>query len=374
MSVHTPKVCHLTSAHPRDDVRIFFKQCCSLRDFGYEVSLVVADGKGDDIIREISIFDIGRPINRLDRIIGTSKRVLKKAVSIDASIYHLHDPELIPIGLKLRKLGKVVIFDAHEDLPKQILTKTYLNKFFRIILSNLAALYERLISKKFSFIVAATPHIRDKFLSLGSQCVDINNFPHLSEFQFVEPSDISKKKSVCYVGGISKVRGVLEIVKAISEANHSIRLQLAGEFYDPQLEIEVTSQPGWQKTEFHGWLSRTDVIDLFTKSFAGLVTLHPTESYKDALPVKMFEYMAAGLPVICSDFPLWREIIEGSACGICVDPKNPKSIAEAIDYLFSEPEVAENMSRNGTAAVLSKYNWSIEEKKLINLYRSLSEN
>lgn len=372
MSVHTPKVCHLTSAHPREDVRIFYKQCCSLRKYGYDVSLIVADGKGDNNIEGVAVYDVGSPVSRLDRILGATKRVYDKAVSIDAVIYHLHDPELMPIGLKLRRLGKVVIFDAHEDLPKQISTKTYINRFVRKFLSMIVSLYEQFISKKFSFIVAATPHIRDKFLSFGSRSIDINNFPRLSEFQFIESFEKSKKNSVCYVGGISEERGVLEIVKAISETNQSIKLHLAGEFYDSELERDVRNQPGWQKTEYHGWLSRTEIVSLFRNSFAGLVTLHPTESYKNALPVKMFEYMAAGLPVICSDFPLWREIVEGNDCGLCVDPKNPKMIAEAIDYLFSKPEVAENMSRNGVSAVLSKYNWSIEEAKLITLYRSLS--
>jgi glycosyltransferase involved in cell wall biosynthesis len=85
----------------------------------------------------------------------------------------------------------------------------------------------------------------------------------------------------------------------------------------------------------------------------------------------MFEYMAAGVPVIASHFPLWRQIVEGNACGICVDPLDPQAIAGAIDYLATHPEDAERMGRNGQRAVAAKYNWNIEEQKLLDFYAAL---
>ncbi len=94
-------------------------------------------------------------------------------------------------------------------------------------------------------------------------------------------------------------------------------------------------------------------------------------NHVDAQPNKMFEYMSAGIPVIASDFPLWREIIEGCGCGICVDPLDPKKIAEAIDYLVDNPEIARRMGENGRKAVYDRYNWDVEEKKLLALYDSL---
>jgi len=100
--------------------------------------------------------------------------------------------------------------------------------------------------------------------------------------------------------------------------------------------------------------------------------LHPTASYMEALPVKMFEYMSAGLPVIASDFPLWRQIINEAECGICVDPRDPSAIAQAIDRLVANSDEARRMGENGKRAVLSRYNWGVEEKKLLRLYESLS--
>ena len=125
--------------------------------------------------------------------------------------------------------------------------------------------------------------------------------------------------------------------------------------------------------DYRGWLDRQGVKTVLNESFAGLVTLHPIVNYLDALPVKMFEYMAAGLPVIASNFALWKQIIEGNQCGLCVDPLNPKAIAEAIDYLVTHPEEAEKMGLNGQRAVQELYNWGNEERKLIQLYESLTD-
>jgi glycosyltransferase involved in cell wall biosynthesis len=370
MSDPINKVCHLTSAHPRDDVRIYHKQCLSLSKNGYDVTLIVADGKGNSVENGINIIDTGKPADRLGRIVGAPKKVFNAAIALNAYIYHLHDPELIPIGLKLRKLGKVVIFDAHEDFPKQILTKTYLHKPVREIISRLVRIYERWACAKLSGVVAATPYIRDKFLSEKIFSVDINNYPRIEEFQFSGCNDFSANKSVCYVGGIARVRGAVEIVKAVALTKSSSTLLLAGEFYDAGLEDEVKQQPGWSNTSYLGWIGRKDIVNVLQNSLAGLVTLHPTQSYIDALPVKMFEYMAAGLPVIASNFPLWIDIIEGSGCGICVDPLNPAEIAAAIDYLADHPEVVQTMSQNGQNAIKNKFNWAIEEFKLLEFYKT----
>jgi glycosyltransferase involved in cell wall biosynthesis len=361
------RVVHLTSAHPRDDIRIFLKECRSLSVSGHEVFLVVADSKGGGVFCGVKIIDVGLPIGRIDRMFKVTHRVFAKALELDADIYHMHDPELLPIGLMLKRQGKKVLFDAHEDVPKQILAKHYLQPWVRHILSWGFAHFERYACSRLDGVITATPYIRDKFLQINPNSIDINNFPMIGELE----SSVTwqeKAKEVCYVGNIAQVRGINELVLAMESTRTAVRLNLVGEFSEQHVELKVRACKGWAKVSYLGVQDRLGVRQVMSRSIAGLVTLHPIPNYLDALPIKMFEYMSAGIPVIASSFDLWQSIIEETQCGLCVDPLDPLSVAEAIDYLVDHPDEAREMGENGRRAVLSRYNWAQEEKKLLNFY------
>jgi glycosyltransferase involved in cell wall biosynthesis len=365
------KIAHLTSAHPRYDTRIFLKECLSLSRSGFHTSLVVADGKGNQVVDGVEIHDVGASNGRMDRMFRVTKQVFSKARELDVDIYHLHDPELIPIGLKLKRLGKKVIFDSHEDVAKQMLGKHYLSLPVRYFLSHAFATYEWLVCRRFDAVVAATPAIRDKFQCINVDTVDINNFPMWGELAS-EVAWAAKEKAVCYVGGIASIRGIRETVRALEHVTSGVRLLLGGEFSEPDVAAELKAYPSWKAVDELGFLDRDGVRKVLERSIAGLVMFLPLPNHIDAQPNKMFEYMSAGIPVISSNFPLWREIVEGNDCGLCVNPMDPEAIAAAIDFLVSNPERAKQMGENGRQAVQARYNWTVEEGKLLALYGSLA--
>jgi glycosyltransferase involved in cell wall biosynthesis len=362
-----PKICILTSVHPPFDTRIFHKEAKSLARAGYDVTLIAQHGK-EEIVDGIRIVPLPKPKNRIERMTRTVWMAYRKALQIDADIYHFHDPELIPIGLLLRHHGKKVIYDVHEDVPRQNLSKSYLPVVFRRPISGMIEALEAFSARRFVGIVTATPFINKRFLKLGANAINLNNYPLVSELYIAENQWENKEKAVCYVGGIARIRGAFEMVEAIGKTVY--KLTLAGDF-KLGIEDHLKRLPDWRQVEALGFVDREGVRAAISRSMAGLVVLHPTINYIDALPVKMFEYMSAGIPVIASNFPLWRKIIEGAECGICVDPLDPEAIAEAIKWIIGHPAEAEQMGKNGRRAVEEKYNWGMEEKKLLGLYEDL---
>lgn len=365
------KVCHLTSVHVRYDTRIFVKECSSLAALGYEVTLLVADGKGDELKNRINIVDIGKPSSRLKRLLSYHKKLLNKALSVKADIYHFHDPELLRIGTSLMRNGAKVIYDSHEDVPRQILDKAYIPNFLRKPLSRLIESYENKVITQISGVVTVTPTLESRFLTSNKNVVQVCNFPKIAEFKVSnEQNTIEKDNVVCYVGAISKVRGILSMVEAMSFTK-GVKLLLGGKFENVELKNQAKRIKGWQNVRDLGFLSRNEVKETLQKSVAGLVVLEPTKSYVDSIPVKMFEYMMAGIPVIASDFPYWRELVGSLDCAIFVNPLKPKEISGAISQLIQDKELATAMGQRGKTAVLQKFNWGNEEEKLIHFYEHL---
>jgi len=363
------KVCILTSVHSLFDIRIFHKEARSLLEAGYDVTLVAQHDK-DEIVEGIKILFLPKPRNRIARMTMTMRQVFRKALKIDADIYHFHDPELMLIGLLLKLRGKRVIYDVHEDVPRQILSKDHIIDLFRKPASIFIEAFEAFSAKRFDGVVTATPYIDKRFIELGANSVNVNNYPIVSELSSAQNQWGAKERAVCYVGGIARIRGAVEMLDAIGKTGY--RLLLAGNL-EVGLEQELMRMPGWPQVESLGFVDRKEVRATMARSIAGMVLFYPEPNHIDAQPNKMFEYMSAGIPVIASNFPLWREIIEGAKCGICVDPLDAEQIAGAIQFIGEHSAEAERMGKNGRKAIEQTFNWDNEEKKLIKVYEQITQ-
>jgi len=369
-------IIHLTTAHPRYDARIFIKEVKTLAvSFSHNIVLMVADGKGNEKDEKsgASIYDLGRlPGGRLGRLFFGSWRSFIEIRKYKPVIIHFHDPELIPIAMLLKIVGGKVVYDIHEDLPRQILSKDWIPATFRKPIAFFMTGIETLAASIFDAIVPATPKIAARFHENKTKM--IQNFPIVTEVSLTAPIPYEKRPfAFAYPGYISKYRGIHEVVQALHLIKdiEGIRLDLAGEFSPPILVEELRALPGWELVTYHGWISRERLSHLLGSARAGLVLHHPIPNEIDAQPIKLYEYMSAGLPILASDFPLLKQIIEGERCGLLVDPLDPEAIAAAMRWIIDHPVEAEAMGQRGRQAVLRVYNWDKEAAKLIDLYNKL---
>lgn len=362
------RVAHLSTAHGRRELRVHLKECNSLAAAGYEVHYVVADGLGEEQVGQVQVHDIGVAGGRFQRMLLRPWRMLAAAKRLKARVYHFHDPEILLVALFLLRGGTKVVYDSHEDVPRSLLSRDWLPAWLRPGLSVIFELFENFVARRLSAVVGATPHIAARFGRLNSKSVTINNFPLASE---IEEAVVRKgnSRNVCYLGGIGRIRGIEEMVRALEFVD--AKLILAGPFESAECEAAMRALPGWSKVDYRGRVSRAAVRDIMAESRAGLVFFHPEPNHVDAQPNKMFEYMSAGLPVLGSDFPLWRELMRESGAGLVADPMDPRAIAALIERLLDDPEFAEELGRRGRDGVMTRYLWTFEERKLCQLYEEL---
>lgn len=369
---YATKVCHMTSAHGAEDGRIFQKECTSLVKAGYDVYLVE---RGDSYDKNgVHIVGVGNiPNSRMKRMTIGARKVYQAARILNADIYHLHDPELLPYGMKLKRAGKKVIFDSHERYTEQIRTKPYLPAWAARLAAAVYGMYEEHVLSRIDGLVF--PCTVNGVIPLGFKCrhkVTANNVPLFSEIEEFSYENREKdKRSVCYVGGLAEARGVLQMMRAAAIAD--VTLHLAGPYESPAFKAQVEAMPEYSHVAYEGILNRTQVIQLLSRCNIGMSVLRNIGQYNkgDNFPTKVYEYMAAGLPAVLTDAPYVSGFMKKTPFGICVDPENAEEIAEAITYLLDHPDVAESMGKAGQKAAREQLNWSIEEQKLFSFYKEV---
>jgi len=365
------RVCHITSAHDRYDIRIFHKECKSLAKYGFDVTLLVNDDGEDEFVDDIKIISTHfNPKNRYERMIISQKRIKEIATEIDADIYHFHDPELLALASYLKRRGKKVIFDFHEDVSQQILFKTWIPRNLRKIVSCLYKLYESRKAKKFDALITVTPKFVEKFKKINPNTTMVTNYPVLSEYE--ENSERRKSKSICFAGSISSQWNHINIINAIEQID-DISYILAGNGSKEYLSA-LENLVGWEKVNYYGKIPHEEVKEIYSKSIAGMALLSYDTQVGDEGTLgntKIFEFMEAGLPIICSNNRLWKEIVDKYQCGIVVAPNDIQGITNAITKLITHPTLAMRMGKNGRKITEEIFNWRLQFKNLYELYLKL---
>ena len=367
------KVCHVTSVHPPEDGRIFRRACISSVRAGYDTYLVEQGASYDK--NNVHIIGIGEPDKegRFYRMTRFAYKAYKAARAVDADIYQLHDPELLPYALKLKKRGKAVVFDSHENYAEQLLHKTYLSKHLSKIV---AYAYNRYSSIVYSKIDGITyPGNDGEATPLDGKCkivVPTDNLPWLSELYDKYDSTIEKEaRTVCYIGAIEESRGITQIVEAAYDAN--CVLYLAGSFSSEDYQKKLQGKPEYQCVRYLGVLDRTKILSLLQKTEVGLCILLDVGQYHkmNNLPSKVYEYMSLGLPVILNSSPYNEKIIEELKFGLCVDPMNHHAIVQAITDLLLDQKLRNELGLNGRKAVKQRFCWDIAQHNLIDMYKAI---
>lgn len=372
------KVCHISSAHAPNDTRIFHKQCVSLAKAGYDTTLVVKakdpQSVGESMQKGVRVIQV--PVDsssRLKRMLFGARAVYQKALEVDADIYEFHDPELLPYGLKLAKKGKRVIFDSHEDYPTQIMEKEWIPAPLRKLISGTYKAYETHVVKHLDAVLF--PCLKNGvniFSGRAKRVVILSNAVMLDEAP--AQTDFAKKdhNTVCCTGSLTYRRGITHLIRAAHKA--SVKLILAGRYESEAYQKQLEQMPEYGCVEYLGYLDREGIAQVYERSSIGMSTILNVGQYAslDNLPTKVYEYMAAGLPVVASDYPFMRSAMQEDGFGIAVDPANVDQIAQAIRQILDHPDQAAQMGQNGRRAVQQKYNWGIEERKLLELYRTLA--
>lgn len=363
------KICHVTSSHKRYDGRIFQKECTSLAK-KYDVTLLCADEHEDEINSNVNIKSIKiKKKNRFNRFIVIPYKLKKYCIKENADVYHFHDPELISLAGFMKKKGKIVVFDSHEDNVNRISNRSWIPKHFRGVVKYFYEQKEKIVLKKLDAIITVNEHIYKRLCNINKNTYIITNYPIIDN----NIGDLKNINSLCFAGGINSQYMHHNIIKAIS--NLAVKYKMAGHYFDKYFD-GLTEISGFEKVEYVGVLNKKELTEFYLNSGIGMVLIDyvPNINYKKGSMgiTKIFEYMSHGLPVIATDLECWDFIHQ--KCGICVNPNDIDAITKAVEYLISNPKEAKKMGENGRKLVEEKYNWKTQEKELYKVYKNLKYN
>ncbi|MCW9044078.1 MAG: glycosyltransferase [Pseudopelagicola sp.] len=336
------------------------------------VALFVMDGQGDaqDDRSSLRIVDMGaRPRGRIARMLKGNWRAFRAVRSAAPSIAQFHDPELIPAGLLLTLTGVRVIYDIHEDVPKQVLSKAYIRPAaLRRVISGVVRRVERFAVNRFAAAVVAVESIGKRFPK--EKVLLIRNFPRADLMtRSRQPADPDKRFVINYAGSLTRLRGIPDLVAAMEHLPDHAELQLLGNWHPATLEEECRALPGWSKCQFLGRVPHDEVVQHMQDAHLGVQLTHDIPNHTGGLATKVFEYLFLGVPVLMSDTAEKRHIYDDLVS--YAEPANPSAIAAAIREIMANYEPLRARTENNTPRVRATYSWEAEAARLGDTYDKL---
>lgn len=373
------KVCHFTSTHGNKDQRILIKECCSLAKAGYEVCQVAQGDSGEyNGVKLIGTGETNK--SSLYRLIIRPRKVYKLALAQDADIYQIHDMELLPYAVKLKKRGKIVIFDYHEDFASRFEDSDIFH-LPRGIMKIFGRMYNRYESKaiaKLDAMISVTPHICKRLKESNPNTVMVTNYPIIdkenpwaSEALYDESSNY-----ICFAGQVSCVQYALDTVVKAIQSIPGIRFRVYGnERRAGDIDfLQSIDEQG--KMDYKGTVPFFELPKILSGSKAAIVTAAYSKDtsgrYGTLGNNKLFEAMLRAVPVVFTNFDLWKEINDKYSMGIPVEQGNIEEMRNAITWIVQNPAESRAMGLRGREAVFKEYNWKTQEDVLFRLYSDLT--
>jgi glycosyltransferase involved in cell wall biosynthesis len=390
------RVCHISYNHQPFDDRIYWKELLTLQEAGYEtIHVCVGDEARDFITNEgIRIIQVKRVVSatniwlmRIKHVLfgknETIKAIFEVAKNLQAVVYHYHDLQINALAKKLKQLPHQpkVVYDVHEIYWLLVNNETELNFFkypYRFLYSAAIKNWEIQQTVWCDYIVLTDEFGYEHFKK------HVPSVPQtiIYNYSFFEPQSLfncNKEYDFIYAGQISKTRGVEEVIRACASLKTEfpeLKCLLIGtaleEHYLQKLVRMINILEVSKNVILHEAVPFDKIGHYYGLAKIGLGFYYPTKKYSNALAIKLFEYMAFGLPVIFANHGPSAVIIMKENCGLLIDVNHEYEITNAMTKLLSNNSLYEELSKNGIKAVETTYNWKIEKKKLLQIYQSLT--
>lgn len=368
-------VCHISSMHNNwADDRIYERACLGLKREGLDVHLVFT--KPDVIPPGEGVhFHWIKKRKGWKRRWLSSKEAVSKAIEIKADIYHFHDPDLLPHILKIKKRipQAKVVFDIHENYQARF-SQWGLPVF-------LGKIYQRYQLRKMNLLdgfATTTETMMSLFSNVRKpgvvirNSVDVYRLSHV-DLANIQPFDIP---TIYTSGSQSHSRLVLQCVQSMRHISKDLnfRMMFAGR-YSPGIREELKEQAEKDGTgqllQLEGMLPWDENFSRTAKAFCGCVFYENNQNNQVTLPNRIYEYMFSGIPIVVSDYPELRNIVEKAKCGLIVPSDKPEDMAKAFEFLLQNPEKAKAMGRNGRKAIFEDFGYHVDIKNTLEFYNQI---